>query len=211
MKIEIKSWLTRSVLFEGDFSCIADAVKAAVKSSTDLRYADLSSADLSSADLRYADLRYANLSSANLSYANLRYANLSSADLRYANLRSANLRSADLSSVNLSSADLRYAVDSWAQVAFMGHGECGRMLTAIRIKKDGNPTFFCGCFTGTLKQLEEYIEKGAPNLKKTRTLAMKAVVEMLDARNTSPECLSAIDSIQQMGMEAEVESGERGQ
>ena len=156
MKIEIKSWLTRSVLFEGDFSCIADAVKAAVKSSTDLRYADLSSADLSS-------------------------------------------------------ADLRYAVDSWAQVAFMGHGECGRMLTAIRIKKDGNPTFFCGCFTGTLKQLEEYIEKGAPNLKKTRTLAMKAVVEMLDARNTSPECLSAIDSIQQMGMEAEVESGERGQ
>ena len=65
----------------------------------------------------------------------------------------------------------------------MGHGECGRMLTAIRIKKDGNPTFFCGCFTGTLKQLEEYIEKGAPNLKKTRTLAMKAVVEMLDARN----------------------------
>jgi len=147
MKIEIKSWLTGSVLFEGDLSCIANLTYA------DLRSADLRSADLSSANLTYADLRSANLSSANLSYADLRSANLS------------------------------YAVDSWAQVAFMGHGECGRMLTAVRIKKDGEPTFFCGCFTGTLKQLEGYIEKGAPNLKKTRTLAMKAVVEMLDARN----------------------------
>ena len=113
MKIEIKSWLTGSVLFKGDFSCIADAVKAAAKSS----------------------------------------------------------------------ADLSSAVDSWAQVAFMGHGECGRMLMAVRIKKDGEPTFFCGCFTGTLKQLEGCIEEGAPNLKKTRTLAMKAVVEMLESRN----------------------------
>ena len=167
MKIEIKSWLTGSVLFEGDLSCIANLTYA------DLRSADLRSADLSSANLTYADLRSADLSSANLSYADLRSANLSYADLRSANLRYADLRSANLS----------YAVDSWAQVAFMGHGECGRMLTAVRIKKDGEPTFFCGCFTGTLKQLEGYIEKGAPNLKKTRTLAMKAVVEMLDARN----------------------------
>ena len=84
MKIEIKSWLNGSVLFEGDFSCFAEAVKAAVKSS-----ADLSSANLSYADLSSADLRSANLSSADLSYANLR-----SADLRSANLRSANLSSA---------------------------------------------------------------------------------------------------------------------
>ena len=51
-----------------------------------------------------ADLRYADLSSANLRYANLRSADLSSANLRYANLRYA-----DLSYANLSSADLRYA------------------------------------------------------------------------------------------------------
>ena len=52
----------------------------------DLRYADLSAANLGSADLSAADLRYANLSAANLGYANL-----SGADLRYANLSSANL------------------------------------------------------------------------------------------------------------------------
>ena len=66
--------------------------------------ADLRYADLSSADLRSADLRYANLSSANLRSANLRYADLSSADLR-----SANLRYADLNSADLRYADLRYA------------------------------------------------------------------------------------------------------
>ena len=66
-----------------------------------LRYADLSSADLSSANLRYADLSSADLRSADLSSANLRSADLSSADLRYANLSSANLRYADLSSADL--------------------------------------------------------------------------------------------------------------
>jgi hypothetical protein len=114
MKIQITSWINGSVLFEGDFSCIADAVRAAVKSSADLRYANLSSADLryanlSSADLSSADLRYANLSSADLSSADLRYANLSSANLSSANLSSANLSSANLSSANLSSANLRSA------------------------------------------------------------------------------------------------------
>ena len=88
MKIEIKSWLNGSVLFEGDFSCLADAVKAAVSKKADLR-----SANLRSADLRFADLRSANLSS-----ADLRFADLSSADLSSANLRSANLSSANLSS-----------------------------------------------------------------------------------------------------------------
>jgi len=41
MKIQIKS-IAGSVLFEGDFSCIAEAVNAAVKSSANLRSADLS-------------------------------------------------------------------------------------------------------------------------------------------------------------------------
>lgn len=48
------------------------------------------------ANLRYADLSSADLSYANLISANLRYADLSSADLSYADLRSADLRSADL-------------------------------------------------------------------------------------------------------------------
>jgi uncharacterized protein YjbI with pentapeptide repeats len=82
MKIEIKHWISGSVLFEGDFSCIADAVKAAVKSSADLSYAELCYANLSSAELCYADLSHANLRSAELCYANLSSTNLSSADLR---------------------------------------------------------------------------------------------------------------------------------
>jgi hypothetical protein len=84
MKIEIKSWYTGSVLFEGDFSSLVEAVLAAIKAKADLR----------SADLSYADLRYANLSYADLRYANLSYADLRSADLSYADLRSADLRSA---------------------------------------------------------------------------------------------------------------------
>jgi len=111
MKIEIKSWITGSVLFEGDFSCLAEAVKAAVKSNANLR-----SANLRSADLRYADLSYANLRSADLRSADLRSADLRSANLRYANLRSANLRSADLRSADLSSANLRYADLSYANL-----------------------------------------------------------------------------------------------
>ena len=80
-RIEIKS-IYGSPLFSGGFSCLAEAVLAAVK-----KYADLSSANLSSADL----------SSANLSSADLRGANLSSADLRGADLRGADLRGANLS------------------------------------------------------------------------------------------------------------------
>jgi len=58
----------------------------------DLRYADLSSANLSYADLSSANLSSADLSSANLSYADLSYANLCSADLSYAR----NIELADL-------------------------------------------------------------------------------------------------------------------
>jgi len=133
MKIEIKS-IYGELIFEGDFSCIAEAVKAALGAKkslraadlrfADLRYADLNSADLSSAnlsaadlraanlsaaDLRAANLRFANLRSANLSAADLRAANLSAADLRAANLSFANLRAADLSSANLRAADLSAA------------------------------------------------------------------------------------------------------
>jgi len=118
MKIEIKS-IYGELIFEGDFSCIAEAVKAALGAKKSLRYANLgyanlraanlSYADLRSADLRYADLRAANLSYADLNSANLSYADLNSANLRAANLRAADLRYADLSSANLSYADLSYA------------------------------------------------------------------------------------------------------
>ena len=71
MKIEIKSWFNGSVLFKGDFSCLADAVTAAVKSGADLSGADLSRAYLSGANLGRAYLGRADLSGANLSGVNL--------------------------------------------------------------------------------------------------------------------------------------------
>ncbi len=68
IKIEIKSWMNGSVLFEyeSEDNTIAKTVQKAVESSADLRSADLRYADLRYADLRYANLRYANLRSANL-------------------------------------------------------------------------------------------------------------------------------------------------
>ena len=121
MKIEIKSWLTGAVLFEGDFSCIADAVKDAVA------------------------------------------------------------KKADLSGANLTRADL-YA---WSQIAFAGHGECGRMLTVYQQAKDKPVMFQCGCFYGTYEKLKDYIKNGEPEYKKTRTLAMKTALVLLAARNES--------------------------
>jgi uncharacterized protein YjbI with pentapeptide repeats len=108
MKIEIKS-LLGSVLFEGDFASLADAVIAAVKARANLSDADLSGADLRGANLRGANLSGAYLSDADLRGANLSGANLSGAYLSDADLRGANLRGADLSGAYLRDADLRDA------------------------------------------------------------------------------------------------------
>jgi uncharacterized protein YjbI with pentapeptide repeats len=77
---------------------------------------DLASVSIPGADLRYADLSDANLRGANLSGADLSYAHLGGAklsgadliiaDLSYAHLGSANLSGADLSGAHLSGADL---------------------------------------------------------------------------------------------------------
>ena len=108
-KIEIKHWLTGSILFE--FECdgntILKTLVEAVNKKADLRGADLYDADLRGAnlydaDLRDADLRGADLSGADLRDADLRGADLYDADLRGANLRGANLYDANLSGVYLS-------------------------------------------------------------------------------------------------------------
>ena len=100
MKHEIRSRWTGSVTFTAEIEAeehtpksIKDglAVKWALKSDANLRFANLRDADL-----RYADLSDANLRGADLRYADLRDANLRDADLRDANLRDANLRYADL-------------------------------------------------------------------------------------------------------------------
>jgi uncharacterized protein YjbI with pentapeptide repeats len=112
----------------------------------------------------------ANLSGANLISANLSGANLISG----ADLRSANLSGADLSGAGLSeNRGLQFA-----QVAFTGHGECGRMLTLATIGEAKR--FFCGCFQGTPEELAAYIEAGPDNLKKSRLLAMNFCLEVID-------------------------------
>ena len=73
---QIKSRFTGAVLFEGEFQSLKLCVIAAMKLGADLRYADLTNANLGSADLGGADLRGANLGSAYLGGADLRGANL---------------------------------------------------------------------------------------------------------------------------------------
>jgi len=127
------------------------------------------------ANLRWADLRWANLREADLRGANLRGADLSGADLRGADLRWANLREADLSEANLSgSTGLNYA-----QCSFAAHGERGRQLSAVVIA--GELRLFCGCFAGTLAELDAYIDKGEESYKTTRKLARDFIVAAIDA------------------------------
>ena len=68
MKIQIKS-IAGSILFEGDFSCLKDALLSAIKSRANLLDANLSGADLSCAYLSGANLSGADLSGADLSRA----------------------------------------------------------------------------------------------------------------------------------------------
>lgn len=85
----------------------------------DLRYAELTGADLRRVDLRnavldgallsYARLEGALLTDASLKKANLSNARLEGAGFKQANLRGANLREAALEGANLSRANLRYA------------------------------------------------------------------------------------------------------
>ena len=82
MKIEIKCWRKGFVLFEGDFSSVADCLRTAVKRDANLQGADLQGADLEGANLRGADLQGANLQGANLQGADLQGAYLQGAYLQ---------------------------------------------------------------------------------------------------------------------------------
>jgi uncharacterized protein YjbI with pentapeptide repeats len=142
--------------------------------------ANLSKADLSGADFSWANLREADLSGANLSGADLRGADLSWANLREADLSGANLNRADLISANLNGAvGLRYA-----QCSFDAHGENGRQLSGVVIA--GELRLFCGCFSGTLSDLDAYIDKGEERYKTTRKLARDFIVAAIDARKEQP-------------------------
>src|SRR3954467_2036884 len=80
MKIEIKS-IWGDLLFEGDFSSLAEALVAAVNRNANLYGANLDGANLDGANLYGANLYGANLVRANLVRANLVRANLDGANL----------------------------------------------------------------------------------------------------------------------------------
>jgi hypothetical protein len=164
--------------------------KCANLSKADLGGADLSWANLREANLGGADLSGANLRGANLRGADLSWANLSEADLRGADLSGANLRGADLSGANLNRADLISANLNgavglrYAQCSFDAHGENGRQLSGVVIA--GELRLFCGCFAGTLAELDAYIDKGEERYKKTRKLARDFIVAAIAARKEQP-------------------------
>ena len=115
-KIEIKHWITGSILFE--FECdgnsILKTLLEAVDNKKDLTGADLrgaylTGADLTGAYLTGADLRGADLIGAYLRGAYLTGADLTGADFRGAYLRGAYLTGADLRGADLTGADLRGA------------------------------------------------------------------------------------------------------
>ena len=103
------------------------------------------------------------------------------ANLQGAYLRGADLQGAYLRGANLQGAYLQGAVYKWAQVAFSGHGECGRMLTAYIQSEGMDPVYQCGCFFGTLDDLKGYIANGEECHKASRTLAMKYATKLLTA------------------------------
>ena len=111
--------------------------------------------------------------------ADLSGANLHGAYLSGANLSGAYLYGADLSGANLYGANLYGAVHAWAQIAWNGHGECGRMLTAVIYKEGGDAVLQCGCFSGSVAELKSYIKEGDSKLSGSRTKAMEIVLDLL--------------------------------
>jgi len=121
-----------------------------------------------------ADLARANLAGADLARANLARANLARAYLAGANLADANLADA-----NLAGADLAQSRGlTYAQVSFSGHGECGRLLSAVKI--GGEWKLFCGCFKGTFDDLDAYIRDGKAEHRESRTLARNVLRTLCD-------------------------------
>jgi hypothetical protein len=74
--MQINSWRTGEVLYQGEAVETRDLVSSAVATGATLSYANLRGADLRDANLRGATLSYANLSDATLSDANLSDATL---------------------------------------------------------------------------------------------------------------------------------------
>jgi len=158
LKIEIKHWITGSLLYvyEEEDNTIIKTITVAVKLKKDLR-----GADLSGADLREADLRGADLSGADLSEADLREADLSGADLSGADLSEADLRGADLSGADLRGAYLREADLSGAYLRSYKVKEAAIFTGLYKytvipfITEEGEKRLVMGCHNRSMKEWED--------------------------------------------------------
>jgi len=155
MKIQIPFRNGKEPLtYEAD--SIAEAVRQAIENKDELRYANLSNANLSRADLSNANLRYADLSGANLHHADLSSADLTSADLTGAYLEDANLQRASLIGAKVQGKTL------WGKRPFLSLGACGsvgRTTLAFFFEDGSEPFIMCGCFEGDLTEFAERIQK----------------------------------------------------
>ena len=85
-----------------------------------------------------------------------------------------------LSGAVLSGAVLSGAVLSqsrglkYAQMSWTGHGECGRMLSAVELPE--GLKLFCGCFSGSVDDLRAYIANGAEEYRESRTKTLEFVL-----------------------------------
>ena len=161
----------------------------------DFRSADFSSADFSSADFRSADFSSADFSSADFSSADFSSANFRSADFRSADFRLAYFRLADFSSADFRGADFRLADFRLADFANIHLNYINTIntngLTVISCqlntsdenrsiqywKKLGIVT--AGCFSGTLDELKEAVDKKHKN-NKTLYAKYQAVFNYID-------------------------------
>ena len=163
-------------------------------SGADLRYINLSDADLSGANLRGADLRYVNLSDADLSGADLRYINLSDADLSGANLRGADPRYANLSGANLSGAKYNETTSFLAL-------QCPEKGSFIAYKK---------CRDGLIVELEisEDAKRSSATTRKCRASKARVInITNIDNTETFDEAISQHDSsfVYKIGETVEIE------
>ncbi len=120
MKIEIKSWITGSILFECDTDSFKIAVELAVKQRAYLQGADLRGANLQGANLQGANLQGAYLRGADLQGADLQEANLQRADLQGADLQGANLQGEKLDKAPLMMQGLKWDILITKQQIFIG-------------------------------------------------------------------------------------------
>ncbi len=159
---EIKSRFSGETIYKAKATNVRDAVIEAASAG---------------ANLDGAYLAVANLDGANLDGANLARANLAGAYLARANLDGAYLAGANLAGANLDGEK----IISIAQVQFTGHGQCGRFLVGIKTSKSVH--LRCGCFSGSPAELRKYIKNDDAKYAKTRSLALRVVLKLLDAKN----------------------------